>query len=178
MADQTPNVPQLLQLYFSPEEATLILNKLNTADFKGFGEASMAMTILGKIRGANQVPVAGVGPNTVQMDKARTAPPSSPREIKENLSGKGFRPVPKPDDFKQEVKTPPEVKEEVTTETEELESSTEQTEEDMRPTAPLRPLEESKNKEVTEEDVPPPEDAGIFSVINRSKVSGSDKDYV
>lgn len=185
MADQNPTNarPQVLQLYLSPEEATLILNKMNTADFKGFGEATMAVTILGKIRGANQIPVAGPGPSSEQMTAIRNAPPSSPDAVKEALSPKKFRSVPKREDFQEKHEEVPTVGPSVskTEESEHIEDEkkVQEVDEDTRPTAPLKPLEESKASSESKEDVPPPpEDAGIFSVIDRTKVSGSEKEYV
>lgn len=41
---------QILQFNFSIREATMILNKMNTATFNGFGEAGQAMQIFAKIQ--------------------------------------------------------------------------------------------------------------------------------
>jgi len=82
---QTP--PQMFQLIISGEEAGLILNKLNTASFTGFKEASMATTLFAKIQSAQRImpqPVAGSAPiakspvltPTEETKKTFTAPPN------------------------------------------------------------------------------------------------------
>jgi hypothetical protein len=69
-----------------------------------------------------------------------------------------------------------------------LKSTEGQIEEDTRPVATLAAINEARKSMVSEskeEDTfisddtpPPPEDAGIFSVINKTKTSGSKEEYV
>ena len=51
---QPQKKPVVLSLRLTPEEASLVLNKLNTAQFTGFTEAQLALAILGKIQSADR----------------------------------------------------------------------------------------------------------------------------
>lgn len=198
MADQSKTngtqtqQPTILQLYISPEEASLILNKLNSCDFKGFGEATLAVTLLGKIQSCSRIPVSAVGPTTQQMNAVKSQPAASPQEIKEAMGGqKRFTSVPKMSDVvKPKVpvpSTPSETRVQESASVTGLKTTKDEDsiEEDKRPVAPLAAINEARKPvegttEETEIDdaPPPPEDAGIFSVINKTSAPGSEKDYV
>lgn len=207
---QNPNAgklpPTVLPLHLSTEEASLILNKLNVADFRGFNEATIALSILGKIQSAPRLPASSIGPTTEEMQR----PPVAKEAINNILDPPKFKPAPSvPTPPTPKTPTPPEKKEskvvaEVKSQTVIKDESaidespgktppepdapkevlSESVEEDTRPTAPMTSLDQiraGKNKENAEEDVPPPdEDAGVFSVIDRStKMSRTaEDDYV
>jgi hypothetical protein len=48
-----PNALKVMNLTLTVDEANIILSKLNTSSFTGFTEASIAVTIFGKIKSAN-----------------------------------------------------------------------------------------------------------------------------
>lgn len=157
--------PQMFQLIVSGEEAGLILNKLNTASFTGFKEASMATTLFAKIQSAQRIgpqPTAGSAP---------IAPPVPP-----------VTPITPTQETKPDASTftaPPNV------EGNEHEKTVDASidgdsiiDDDNRPGAPLTSLADVRgNKEALAEDettsVPSAEDDSIFSVVNKAtKASG------
>lgn len=173
--------PIVLNFKLTPEEATLILNKLNTAQFTGFTEAQMALAILGKIQNAEKVPVPIPGPSTTQMDGVRSGTPTNISNLR-NVLGKQSGPIneaPEGPPVKTKAFTPPPVVEPPT------EEISEQDEEDNRPGAPLTPLGEAKSKiqEVKEDEEEkvniPPEDAPAFGVVdNTSKKKDATNEYI
>ncbi len=66
-------VPMIMNLTLSVDEAQMILTKLNTSDFRGFNEASLAMTLFTKIKSAKAIPMQ-VGPGPIGQVKTMTAP--------------------------------------------------------------------------------------------------------
>lgn len=173
------------------EEAQLILNKLNTCDFNGFTEAGMAIAILGKVRSA---PVQDASAPPQKMAESAALGPASMQALTKKFATppaqEGLRPAPVQEDHIQETEQSGES--EVVEETEPPEESSQVEEEapveveDDLPVAPLRSLSEAKDiAEVQKEDdsvpasdaTPPPEDAGIFSVIDKTK-TGTEKEYV
>ena len=142
--------PQIMfQLIISGEEAGLILNKLNTASFTGFKEASMATTLFAKIQSASKV-----NPVVPQAVPRATVP--SPAPVSKDSSTFTAPPNVEGDQEKPQEKIVDAV-----------------TEEDNRPTAPLTSLDDAREgKEVLAENetttVPSAEDDSIFSVVERS----------
>ena len=132
---------RVLNFQFSIREATMILNKLNVATFNGFAEASQAMQIFAKVQA------------TVANDKARV-----------NSGGKtvAFKP---PVDMGQTTSPKPSPTPEQETKTPEVNTAA--------PMSPVPPKTEAVSESSDEvekkvnKDVPPPEDAGVFSVIDK-----------
>jgi len=81
----TQEAPPMFQLIITGEEAGLMLNKLNSANFTGFKEASMATTIFAKIQSASRVAMAP-SPGAV------AAPPGAPQAVRNPEAG--FTPPP------------------------------------------------------------------------------------
>jgi hypothetical protein len=161
MKTNQPVNPQaiLLNLKLSTEEATMILNKLNSAQFVGFTESSLALSILGKIQNANKIPASSIGPTATQMKNIKQTEPSNVSQLREVLGKDPKKAV--------NFTSPPPV-------IEEKEDPID--EEDNRPGPPLKALDEAREKVESQDDSPPPEDAGVFSVIDRSSSKdGTDK---
>ena len=137
----------ILDFKFSIREATMILNKMNTANFTGFGEASQAMQIFAKIQA------------TVK-DSQLAEESKSLKPIRSNTTFAKPNTPPTPNS---EHSVPPTATE-----------GSESVEESSTPVAPMAAVNEIKPQPVSEEattppvDTGPPEDAGIFSVIDKT----------
>lgn len=185
----------LLNIKFTPEEASIILNKLNAATFQGFTESSLAIAILGKIQNAEKIPAASMGPTLGQMKNIRESPPTPVGEtdnlndLRQVLSKEPVPPKTAPIARTTSVTTTeetprftsaPKIKEVV--EEKPGESPIEEVdtdEDDARPGAPLKALDEAKAETPSEGEGTvniPPEDSPAFGVIdNSAKKDGTDK---
>ncbi len=120
---------RILDVKLTIREATLILNKLNTANFVGFNESGLAMQIFAKISAASRVEDA------TSVVKPAPQQPGTPFA----------KPAPV-------TKPPTPEKDEVNT------------------AAPMSPVTEARQPDAPapKTDDAPPEDAGVFSVIDKS----------
>lgn len=213
----TPNALKIMNLTLTVDEANIILAKLNTSNFTGFAEASIAVTIFGKIKSANikdvSTPVqkevtvpppnsSGLGPKSMaDLSRKFAAPPITPTppaqttinatlgETKESKD----RPVAEDaihiDDqvSSEESSTPAEST--TMDDNSELEENVSDEVESSLPVAPMKSLSEAREENLAKESkttgdlVPPsniqvpPEDAGVFSIIDKSKKTASVNDY-
>ena len=179
MGTQPQQPQQFLQLYLTPEEASLVLHKLNTAQFTGFGESTLAVTILGKVQSANRVPASAIGPTINQLNAVRDKESLSKDELPEALGKKTFRTIPgmTPKTEESRPNIPESATESIVSETAPPvppETAPPEEKPEIIPSgAPMAALDEAKTKETeakpeVDESIPPP-DAGVFSVINRDK---------
>lgn len=169
----------LLSVKLSPDEATLILGKLNQSQFLGFTESSLALSIYAKIQNAEKLPAATMGPTTTQMNGIKKTEPSNLGQLREVFSKEPAAPQ---QPVTPSFTSPPHVKP-VVDETPKSEESDDV--EDERPGAPLKALDEAKSEAspvtpVLEEDDEkvniPPEDTPAFGVVDHStKKDGTDK---
>lgn len=160
----------LLDCKFTPDEASLILTKLNTAQFMGFGESSMALSILGKIQNASKIPAAAIGPTVTQTNNIKDSKPSDISQLRQVLGKTPEKPVVEEKARNVSFTPPPAATETPVTEVDE-------DEEDSRPGPPLKALDEAKAETTKEADPAiPPDDAPAFGVIDNSKKKdGTDK---
>lgn len=175
----------LLNIKFTPEEASIILNKLNIATFQGFTESSLAIAILGKIQNAEKIPAAVLGPTTGQMRNIRESTstpvgedsPDNLNQLRTVLSKPVASPRITPAEETPRFATPPKIKEVEEKQDAPIEEVVD--EDDARPGAPLKALDEAKAEPISEDGEKvhiPPEDSPAFGVIDNSvKKDGTDK---
>jgi hypothetical protein len=141
---------KVLDFKFSIREATLILNKLNTASFTGFGEASQAMQIFGKIQATvkeNQLAEESKN-KAIRPDASFTAPP----QVKTPATPA----APTEETPVEEVNTAAPM------------AAVSEIKQTAQPVSEEADTGQTAKPAVAADDSVPPEDAGVFSVINKS----------
>jgi hypothetical protein len=204
-----------MNLTLTVDEANIILSKLNTSSFTGFTEASIAVTIFGKIKSANIKDVSV--PQSLQKEVSKPQSDSSnlgPKPMAE-LSRKFAAPpiVPTPsaptintslkesknhtvaedaihveDQVNSEESVVPAESTDVD-ENSKVEETVPDEGETSLPVAPMKSLSEAREENLAKEskktgDLVPPssiqvpdEDAGVFSIIDKTKKTATVNDY-
>jgi hypothetical protein len=174
---QNPNVAQqkpvvLLKLALTADEASMVLNKLNVSQFVGFSESALAMSVLAKLQSAERVTQDNLGPSVDQLRNVKETRTPNKKQLQsvlnkvaaEKTAEKVAAPV---TDRRAQFTKPTSVVKEIKEDLEDESLSGD--DDDSRPGAPLKALDEAREETSPAKESIPPEDAGIFSVIDKSK---------